>query len=134
VLIGAAGNSNSDAPTFPASLEGTIGICAVDPNDQKAPFSNYGTYVDVCSPGVNLITPYLGSHWQMVSGTSGAAAMVSGLAALVKQHAGTREESVRERVEDSAVRLNVPSEYRNKLGKGRIDAYRAVTSNSDRND
>ncbi len=129
-VVGSAGNDNSESPTYPASLEAVIGVCALDLNDQKAPFSNFGRYVDLCAPGVDLITTYPGGRWALVSGTSHAVPWVSGVLSLVKQR-GARGAAARERVEETADSLNVPLQYRNKLGAGRVNAYNAVARRND---
>ena len=133
VLVGAEGNDNSDQRTYPASLEGTIGVSALDYNDQKAVFANFGVWVDVSAIGVHLITTYPGGHWAVGSGTSDAVPLVSGVLALVKHH-GTNGSSARRKVLNNIDPLDVSSQYRNKLGKGRLDAFKAVTAVNDSQD
>ncbi|MEJ2272323.1 MAG: S8 family serine peptidase, partial [Candidatus Bathyarchaeota archaeon] len=53
VLVAAAGNNNTDDLVFPASYDQVIAVSAIDQNDLKAEFSNFGSYVDFCAPGVN---------------------------------------------------------------------------------
>ncbi len=132
ILVGSAGNDNLELPTYPASLDSVVGISAVDSRDRKAAFSNFGKYVDLSAPGVDLITTYPGGHWVMSSGTSDSVPLVAGLFAIVKQ-SGARGASLRQKVENSSDRINEPPEYRNKLGKGRINAHKAV-SRGDRGD
>src|SRR5262249_6953075 len=55
VVVGSAGNSGAEVETYPAAFSGTIGVSALDLNDQKAPFSNYGRYVGVSATGTDLI-------------------------------------------------------------------------------
>jgi len=52
-IIAAAGNNNSSTLFFPASYSGVISVAAVDINAAKAPYSNFGTTVDVTAPGGN---------------------------------------------------------------------------------
>ena len=52
-----------------------------------APFSNYGKEsVDIFAPGYNMISCNTGNTYDLVSGTSFAAPMVSGAAALIKSY------------------------------------------------
>ncbi|MDP2941147.1 MAG: S8 family serine peptidase [Candidatus Omnitrophota bacterium] len=52
VMVAAAGNDNADAgATMPAYIPGVITVAAVDHNDQKSFFSNWGYRVDVAAPG-----------------------------------------------------------------------------------
>jgi subtilisin family serine protease len=48
-----------------------------------APFSNYGKVVDVFAPGMDILSPVPGGGYDRESGTSMAAPVVSGLAALL---------------------------------------------------
>jgi subtilisin family serine protease len=52
VVVAAAGNSTADvANVSPASCSGVIAVAASDPNNQLAPYSNFGTRIDVTAPG-----------------------------------------------------------------------------------
>src|SRR6185369_17915416 len=62
LLVAAVGNENKGndvAPQFPANwnLE-VMGVAAIDANNHKTVFSNYGTNVSVSAPGVNLVSLY----------------------------------------------------------------------------
>jgi subtilisin family serine protease len=84
LVIAAAGNDNLSMPFYPAVYDGVVGVAATDGADQKAGFSNYGSYVDIAAPGVDIYSTWLQpAAYREMSGTSMAAPMVSGLAALV---------------------------------------------------
>jgi subtilisin family serine protease len=101
LLVVAAGNDGSDNRryrAFPASfgLPNMIVVMATDKHDQKPGFSNYGENVDLAAPGVDIVTtsPYLrrppvrrsrlyNRGYRSYSGTSAAAAHISGAAALL---------------------------------------------------
>ncbi len=82
-------NDNDSTPAYPCSYPSANIVCvaATDPDDRLAPFSNYGKRtVDLGAPGVEIRTtpPSTSSTTpEIVSGTSFAAPMVSGAAALV---------------------------------------------------
>jgi subtilisin family serine protease len=98
VAAGNGGGNNNDYLTFPASFQFTnmITVMASDEEDEKPGFSNYGDNVDIAAPGVNVIStssyicqprsalsPFGIHPYRRYSGTSPAAAHVTGAAALL---------------------------------------------------
>ncbi len=85
----AAGNSADDAIKYsPARAEGpniyTVSAC--DSNDNWAYFSNYGSPVDYCAPGVNILSLYKGGGTATMSGTSMAAPHMCGVLLVTNGH------------------------------------------------
>jgi subtilisin family serine protease len=78
VLVAAAGNNGPKAPYgYPAAYPGVIAVTATDERDKLMAQANRGPYVFVSAPGVNVIAP-VGGGQDLVTGTSFAAAIVSG--------------------------------------------------------
>jgi thermitase len=83
IVIAAAGNDASNTPVYPAFSENCIAVGAVGQNDELAPLSNYGDWVDIAAPGFKIYTTATDNLYGCVTGTSFAAAYVSGLAAIL---------------------------------------------------
>lgn len=100
LIVHAAGNDgrNSDSiPTYPTGFYADgkkapnwISVGATGPDDTPglpAYFSNYGKKtVDVFAPGLDIPSCVLGSKYDLSSGTSTAAPVVSGMAAVLKSY------------------------------------------------
>lgn len=83
VLVAAAGNEGLNLPTYPAAYEDVLGVAATDETDQRYVWSNWGSWVSVAAPGCNPAT-HGTSKYTVFCGTSSAAPMVSGTAALLR--------------------------------------------------
>lgn len=108
VPVAAAGNENTNYPYYPGAYENVVAVAATNGNNDKAGFSNFGTWVDVAAPGVSLTTTTTGAGYTGgFAGTSGACPHVAGLAALLfgARPAATNAE-VRAALEDSALAVN----------------------------
>ncbi|KAK4159553.1 putative serine protease with a subtilisin domain [Cladorrhinum sp. PSN259] len=87
LTVASAGNSGVDASTTsPASAPEAITVGAVDIENQRPDWSNYGTVVDIFAPGVEVLSAWSGSDEDslVTEGTSMAAPHVSGLILYLK--------------------------------------------------
>ncbi len=135
LLVAAVGNENKRndvAPQFPANwnLE-VMGVAAIDNNNSKAAFSNFGTHVSVSAPGVSLVSLYPeldnAPDYAMWSGTSFAAPLASAGAALILE--GDSRRNARDAIETTATAIDGSNPgLAGKLGRGRIDPLRALQS------
>lgn len=123
VLVGASGNDGSFLARFPASDNDVISVTAVDEEDIKAPFANYGR-TDVAAPGVRLEVTSLNGSCGLADGTSFSAALVSGEAALLI--AAGHWNPARD-IEKYGVRIDRIPENRGYHLDRRIDCYAALT-------
>lgn len=89
VIVASAGNSGTagggfSAYSYPASFTGVISVAAVGPAGHRASFSERNASVVVSAPGVNVAGAGPDGGYLIGSGTSPAAAFVTGVAALIK--------------------------------------------------
>ncbi len=124
LLSASAGNRNTSMAQYPAAYSGVMATAATDLLDKKAAFSNYGQYIFVDAPGVNIISAYPGGFYGIVSGTSFSAPAVAATAALVRS---LRANGVADSIAAGTVNIDSKnSGYGNQLGYGRIDVFHSV--------
>ena len=126
IVIAAAGNGGPDAtPAYPAAFAGVIAVSATDSSDKLYAQANRGAYIAIAAPGVDIVAPAVKGAFDISSGTSLAAAHVSGIAALIlEREPKLTPNEVRARLISAA--HNPGRLAADSLGAGIIDAADAV--------
>jgi subtilisin family serine protease len=129
ILVAAAGNKGPlSEPLFPAANPDVIAVTATDQNDKVFQAANRGKHIAVAAPGVELFLPGLNGTYQEISGTSFAAAEVSGAIALLIERKPNLTHDDARRILMSTARDLGPPGFDPHFGAGLVDAYRAVLS------
>ena len=105
VIVASAGNDAVGRPTWPAAFPEVVGVGALGPHG-PAPFTNFGSWVDCCAPGVDIVSRFLDpadgrpefDGWASWSGTSFAAPIVAALIAREVQRDGITTAQARDRI------------------------------------
>jgi subtilisin family serine protease len=83
-IVVAAGNENSDAcNSSPASHPGVITVGATTKEDTKAYFSNWGSCVNILSPGTSILSTVPDNKTKILQGTSMASPAVAGVLSVI---------------------------------------------------
>jgi len=134
LIIAAAGNDDTNMPFYPAAYPEVISVAATDQFDSKASFSNWGNWIELAAPGVDIYSTMptyhvtlndegFASNYDYLSGTSVACPQVAGVAALVwSEFPNASRDWVREQLRSTAD--NVGSSLY--FGSGRVNAQEAV--------
>lgn len=135
VVVAAAGNADPSGTCtgdpglrpLPALFDDVIAVGAVDGSDRPAPFSVPGEWVDVAAPGVDVRPSAAGSGSALLSGTSYAAPVVSGVAALLRERfPSLTPEQIADRIRATA---RHPARGRDgRVGHGVVDPAAALTA------
>jgi hypothetical protein len=127
VLIAAAGNAGPKSPPlFPAADPNVIAVSATDAGDRLFAASNRGRHIAIAAPGVDILLPAPGGSYQVTSGTSFAAAHVSGVAALILERQPQLSPDSVKRILLSAARDLGPRGRDDQFGAGLADAFNAM--------
>ncbi|WKA53938.1 S8 family serine peptidase [Planococcus shixiaomingii] len=125
-IIAAAGNDNTYYDIYPASLPSVISVSATNSSDKITGFSNFGYNIDLAAPGEDIYSTVSGSSYKYMDGTSMAAPVVSGVAALVlSKNPLLSPDQVENILTKSAVDLGSKG-WDYYYGYGRVDASKAL--------
>ena len=129
VLIAAAGNAGPKSPPlFPASDGNVIAVTATDIDDKPLDVAGTGKHIAIAAPGVAILVAAPNDGYQTMTGTSVAAAHISGLAALLLQRRpNLTPDGLKRALLSTATDLG-PKGRDDQFGAGLANAYRAVRS------
>lgn len=129
ILVAAAGNAGPKSPPlYPAAHANVIAVTATDAQDNLFAGANRGRHIAIAAPGVDVVAPALDGGYWVASGTSFAAAEISGVIALMlERKPDLTPAAVRHVLATTAKDLG-PKGIDDQFGAGLADAYLAVTA------
>lgn len=147
IVLFASGNANSSDVTYaaPADYEPVVSVAAIGPNFVKAPYSNYGSYMDIAAPGgldtsisaQGIWSTSTNSSYEYMAGTSMACPLVSAACALIIQKYGVGQpgftpDKLKDILLGSVTNIDSynPS-YVGQLGAGALNIERALSMDVD---
>ncbi|MBP7652755.1 S8 family serine peptidase [Candidatus Dependentiae bacterium] len=147
-VVCAGGNENSQLNFYPAGYQQVISVAAVDYDNKKTFYSNYGSYIDICAPGGDMTVdlnkdnypdgiisafwnePSNSPDYQVYQGTSQAAAHISGICGLILSvKPGISSAELKNILYSNALDLG-DSGKDNYYGYGLADSYKCLVSAS----
>lgn len=150
IVIAAAGNEGNSIPNFPASYDNVVSVSAVAMDGSLAPYSSYGSTVDIAAPGGDSSVDNNGDGYgdgvlsaagddsdgtikqtySFQNGTSMASPHMAGVVALMKSvNPSLTPAQLDNLIASGALSVEAGSAGRdNYYGWGIVNAYKAVTN------
>tara|TARA_R110002096_G_C14638436_1_gene725369 strand:+ start:1 stop:2820 length:2820 start_codon:yes stop_codon:yes gene_type:complete len=138
LVIGAVGNgpfsgpntgTGIEMPFYPAAYDNVLSVGSLLEGDTIKQSSNFGYWVDIFAPGEDMYCARENNNYGISGGTSMAAPVVSGVAALVKSHfPNYTNKQVMHKLLSTADNVDAVNDIRfnNKMGVGRVNVYKAL--------
>ncbi|MEV2237041.1 type VII secretion-associated serine protease mycosin [Micromonospora sp. NPDC049891] len=129
VVVAAAGNRPADQIVrHPAAYAPVIAVGGIDRTGSRASISVTGDQIDVVAPAVELFSTNFDGGYRVGTGTSGAAAIVAGAAALIRaKYPYLPADEVAHRLTATAIDKGPPGRD-DQYGYGVIDLVAALTA------
>jgi len=133
LIIESAGNNDDENPSYLGTRNGVISVAATNQSDGKAPFSSYGTWVEISAPGVDIYTTFYNDSqaehtYTSTQGTSFSAPITAGSAALIwMANPGMNYFQVTNVLTSTADNIDDANPlFIGKMGAGRINLLKAL--------
>ena len=134
LIFAAAGNENIEEAHYPSSYQNVVSVTASGPNNGWNHWATYHTSVDLSSPGESIESCVNnGGGYSSWAGTSMASPVAASVAGLMKSlHPEWMVDQIHTMIIATAdpviYEVNTESYIQGKLGSGRVDALKAITT------
>ncbi|MDK9700951.1 MAG: S8 family serine peptidase [bacterium] len=133
LVLASAGNSNSSTIQYPGGYTGVMAVAALDRGNVKADFSNYGSWVDISAPGVDIwstmvVNTYNPNPYVAWDGTSMATPTAASVAALaLSRNSGLTDDQLETQLLSTATSIATQNpSYIGMLGSGIVNAQTLI--------
>jgi serine protease len=134
LIVAAAGNLSTNSKQYPAAETSVFSVAALNANKSKLKQSNFGTYIDISAPGsdINSASFSADNKYEIHSGTSQAAAIITAVSAIVKlQNPSYSWEKVKACIKNSADEIDtITPRFSSKLGAGAVNLAKSIDCDS----
>lgn len=135
LVVASAGNSNNEVKWYPASYNYSLSVAGHKQDNTKTNTSTFNTAVDISAPGTGMLSAWNPNTFITSGGTSAAAPVVSGGAALVRSRftswsALKTAEHLKATADPIINTLGGNSAFVDKLGAGKLDLFTAISDTS----
>ncbi len=134
VLVAAAGNTNALLDYYPASYDHVLSVGWANLDDSKANNGTYSYNIDLMAPGTSILSTFKNNGYYADVGSSFASPQVAGAAALVKAYyprlSAQQIMEVIRTTTDDIYSLSANAPYYGRLGSGRLNIYKALTTDT----
>ncbi|NQV16907.1 S8 family serine peptidase [bacterium] len=128
IVVAAAGNDASSELHYPSAFDNVVSVAATSAGDGLASFSNYGSTIDICSPGENIHSTVFNGSYQSWPGTSMASPIVGSCFGLLMSVNPERDNDwlVQTLLEAADPIDDINPSHVGDLGSGRVNIYNAL--------
>lgn len=128
LIFASAMNQGASDPYYPAACNHVIAVSATDSSDRLAVFSNFGSWITLAAPGSSILTTTNGGGYAYWFGTSFAAPIAAGVAALsLSINPALTNAELLAILETTADEIGSPG-HDPLFGWGRVNAFSAVSA------
>lgn len=145
IIFSSAGNSNDNGAYYPGYYSGVFSVTGTGNRDEKAWYSNYGSYIDIAAPGgeTNIVTQrgvlttHNNNNYGYSQGTSVSCPFASGTAALLLSYAYRNNHILANSEVWAFMTENTDDinpynpNYQDMLGSGRLNAHKVLLAAED---
>lgn len=127
VVVASGNNNNNCDYSSPTSDFGAFTVASINEKSERSYFSSFGTSVKVAAPGESILSTVPGGGYANKDGTSMAAPMVSGIAAILKAENPKLTPDELTNILTQSATKDIKTTIDKPIGVGSVSAYSAFT-------